>query len=66
MTTGDRHIGSDSQHRLSDQVSANTTYPTHSDGAVFHAAIERSWPAFAGAIDAGGARGFATGVVLDL
>jgi putative transposase len=24
MTTGDSHNGSDSQHRLSDQVSANT------------------------------------------
>jgi hypothetical protein len=28
MTTGDSHIGSNSQHRLSDQVSANTKYET--------------------------------------
>ena len=27
MTTGDSHNGSNGQHRLSDQVSANTVYP---------------------------------------
>jgi len=32
MTTGDSHKGSDSQHRLSDQISANTNYLKGRDG----------------------------------
>src|ERR1700720_261240 len=49
MTTGDSHNGSNSQHRLSDQVSANTTHWTGRMVAkavgVSLRAVQRIWEA---------------------
>ena len=54
MTTNDSHIGSNSQHRLSDQISANTLYLAQHNAA-FAVAPAEAGSAFV--VDRGGQAG---------